>query len=344
MARIAIVTNSLSGGGAERAMNILANELQRLNHEVTVVAINDTEPDAISLTCRIVEIGRPWRGSVLETIKSWMKFQEKMREIQPNIVILNCDLPEFYGAITPMRANLVAVEHVNYPWRNRELFGRFVRFILKNRGTKWVAVSDHLRIWPSNHSPHKVIFNPISEIDNSESRSAAPIKRLVFVGRLTFQKNPDLIIRAANLVQLPVLALGEGEDRISLFELAKKLKVNFSAPGFSTYPWREISDGDLLVIPSRYEGDGLVVIEALQRNIPFILSDIPEFRRFRLPSLNYASGVDEFAEAIIAHQQSTAAFQVSLGIAEAILNVRKIEFIGNDWEKFIDELLDCPEK
>jgi glycosyltransferase involved in cell wall biosynthesis len=344
MARIAIVTNSLSGGGAERAMNILANELHRLNHEVTVFAINNAEPDAISLTCSVVEIGRPWRGSVLDTIKSWMIFQEKIREIQPNIVILNCDLPEFYGALTPMRANLVAVEHVNYPWRNRELFGRLIRFILKIRGTKWVAVSDHLGIWPSNNSPHKVIFNPISEIGTSESRSAAPIKRLVFIGRLTFQKNPDLIIQAANRVQLPVLALGDGEDGLRLFELAKELKVNFSAPGFSTYPWREISDGDLLVIPSRYEGDGLVVIEALQRNIPFILSDIPEFRRFGLPNLNYASGVDEFAEAIIAHQQSTAAFQVSSGIADSILSVRKIEFIGNDWEKFIVELLDCPEK
>jgi glycosyltransferase involved in cell wall biosynthesis len=344
MARIAIVTNSLSGGGAERAMNILANELHRLNHEVTVFAINDTEPDAITLTCSVVEVGRSWRGSVLDTIKSWMIFQEKIREIRPNIVILNCDLPELYGAITPMRAKLIAVEHVNYPWRNREFLGRFIRLILKIRGTKWVAVSDHLGIWPSDYSPNKVIFNPISEIDNSESRSAAPIKRLVFIGRLTFQKNPDLIIQVANSVQLPVLALGDGEDRLRLFELARELKVNFSAPGFSTYPWREISDGDLLVIPSRYEGDGLVVIEALQRNIPFILSDIPEFRRFGLPSLNYASGVDEFAEAIIAHQQSTVSFQVNSGIAESILSVRKIEFIGNDWGRFIVELLDCPEK
>ena len=110
MARIAIVTNSLSGGGAERAMNILANELHRLNHEVTVFAINNTEPDAITLTCSVVEVRRPWRGSVLDTIKSWMIFQKKIREIRPNIVILNCDLPELYGAITPMRAKLIAVE------------------------------------------------------------------------------------------------------------------------------------------------------------------------------------------------------------------------------------------
>jgi glycosyltransferase involved in cell wall biosynthesis len=118
--------------------------------------------------------------------------------------------------------------------------------------------------------------------------------------------------------------------------------VSLESPGYIKYPWQEFSDGDLLIVPSRYEGDGLVVIEALQRNIPFILSDIPEFQRFGLPILNYASSVDEFADAINAHMDSTLAFQIDSETAESILNLRKIHLIGQDWQEFINSLSHSP--
>jgi glycosyltransferase involved in cell wall biosynthesis len=342
MTRIAIVTNSVSGGGAERAMNVLANEFHRLNHEVTLIAINSSKPDSISLSCKVVEIGRIWRGSLIGTIMSWIKFRNIIKSIQPNIVILNCDLPEFYGAITPLRAKIVAVEHVNFPWVNRKSLGKLVRLILKVKKTTWVAVSNHLRIWPHNEAPTRVIFNPISTIHEGETRFSAPIKRLVFIGRFTFQKNPDLFLELANKVGLPALLIGEGEDRPKLLSLARELGVSLESPGYIKYPWREFSNGDLLIVPSRYEGDGLVVIEALQRNMPFILSDIPEFQRFGFPILNYASSVDEFAAAINAHMDSTLAFQIDSETAESILNLRKIHLIGQDWQEFIDSLSHNP--
>lgn len=342
MARIVIVTNSVSGGGAERAMNILANELHRHNHEVTLLAINASAPDSISVICNVIEIKRRWRGSFVNTLKSWIIFQKQMKRIQPDLVVLNCDLPEFYGAISFLRAKIVAVEHVNYPWKDREFLGKLVRFILKIKKTTWVAVSSHLRVWPYGAFPDRVIFNPISEIHDGESRSSAPIKRLVFIGRLTFQKNPIQVIEIAHRVKLPALALGDGEDLAGVIERAQELKVNLNTPGFTQFPWRAISDGDLLIIPSRYEGDGLVVIEALQRNVPFIVSDIPEFRRFGLPFFNYASGTDEFVNTIIAHHESTAAFQVSSKKALSILSLRDINLIGKDWVNLIKELERSP--
>ena len=344
MARVVIVTNSLSGGGAERAMNILANELHRRSHEITVIAINSSPPDSISLNCNLIEIGRQWRGSLADTLKSLLIFRGEIRRIEPDIVILNCDLPEFYGAINLLRAKIIAVEHVNYPWKNRESLGKLVRLILRIKKTTWITVSNHLRIWPKNFSPKRVIFNPISEMHESEIRSSAPIKRLVFMGRLTFQKNPHLFMEIAHYVNLPILVLGDGEDRRHLLELANRLKLEFEAPGFRKFPWREISDGDLLIIPSRYEGDGLVVIEALQRNVPLLVSKIPEFKRFGLPIPNYASGVKEFVEIIDTHRDSTAAFQVDSTTAESILNHREVTSIGEDWERLFRELMNQLER
>ena len=344
MARVVIVTNSLSGGGAERAMNILANELHRLNHEITVIAINSSSPDSISLDCRLIEIERQWRGSLADTLKSLMIFREKIKRIEPDIVILNCDLPEFYGAITLLRAKIIAVEHVNYPWKNRELLGKFIRLVLRVKKTTWVAVSNHLKIWPKNDSPNRVIYNPISAIHDSEIRGSAPLKRVVFMGRLTFQKNPQLFVEIAHHANLPALVLGEGEDQKLVLELAKRLRVDIEAPGFMKFPWREISDGDLLIIPSRYEGDGLVVIEALQRNVPLLVSNIPEFERFGLPILNYASTLEEFVEVICTNRGSTAVFQINSEKSDSILSQRNITSIGEDWEKLIGNLMNHSER
>lgn len=339
MARVVIVTNSLSGGGAERAMNILANELQRLNHEITVVAINSSTPDSISLNCTFIEIGRQWRGSVVNTLNSLLKFRKCMLRIKPDVVILNCDLPEFYGAIAIRGAKIISVEHVNFPWRNRELLGKLVRLILRIKKTTWVTVSEHLKIWPRNESPVKVIYNPISEIVEREYRASSPVRRLVFIGRLTYQKNPELFVQIAHHVKLPALLIGDGENRPALIDLAKRLKVDLDSPGYKRFPWQEIGDGDLLIIPSRYEGDGLVVIEALQRNVPFIVSDIPEFKRFELPSSNYSSNLENYIEAITLNLNSTSTFQVNKKIAEAILNKRDVKLIGDDWGQLIREVM-----
>jgi glycosyltransferase involved in cell wall biosynthesis len=344
MARVVIVTNSLSGGGAERAMNILANELHRLNHEITVIAINSSTPDSITLTCNFIEVGRQWRGSLADTIKSLLKFKKHILRIKPDVVILNCDLPELYGAVISLGTKIIAVEHVNYPWRNRVLLGKLVRLILRIKKTTWVSVSDHLKVWPKNYSPARIIYNPISKIGDGEIRGSSPITRLVFMGRLTFQKNPELFIEIAHNVKLPALALGDGENRTALVELAKRLSVDLDAPGFRKFPWQEIGDGDLMIIPSRYEGDGLVVIEALQRNVPFIVSNIPEFKRFKLPKINYAANLEEYIEAITVNQDSTSVFQVNSIKAETILNERDVELIGDKWGKLIHEIMNRQER
>lgn len=77
---------------------------------------------------------------------------------------------------------------------------------------------------------------------------------------------------------------------------SKSLQATFS--GQVLNPWLAVQEGDLLVVPSKYEGDGLVVVEALHQKIPILIADIPEFRRFALPNSNYCKDVDHFVKQI----------------------------------------------
>jgi glycosyltransferase involved in cell wall biosynthesis len=165
------------------------------------------------------------------------------------------------------------------------------------------------------------------------------IKRLVFIGRLSWEKNPQEIINIAKLVNFPVLFIGEGIDKEELSKMASTNKVETKMVGFKEKPWELIESGDLLLVPSRYEGDGLVVVEALQRNVPLLISNIPEFLRFDLPKHNYACKDTDYSNLILTNKSDLSKFIVSPSIANKALSQRDIETVCSSWSSLINDIL-----
>ena len=339
MVRISVVTNSVTGGGAEKAMNILASELHKREFDVSIIAINKSLFNLSEIGCNLFEIKRTWDGSAFDTLCSWFKFKNIIKNLKPDVLILNCDLPEFFGSLLVRKTKIICVEHSQYPWRTRPLFGKIIRAILRFKKVTWVAVSNHLSIWPNGLKPDKVILNPISESSSVLSVSRDFIKRLVFIGRLTWEKNPQRIINIAKIVDLPVLFIGDGVDKEELGKIASTNKVETKMVGFKEKPWELIEKGDLLLVPSRFEGDGLVVIEALQRNIPLLISDIPEFLRFDLPKHNYACKDTDYSNLILTNKSDISKFIVSQSIVNKVLSQRDIETVCSSWSSLIHDIL-----
>ncbi len=337
--RISIVTNSVSGGGAEKAMNILANELHKRGFDVSIIAINKSLFGSSEIDCNLFEVNRTWNGGTLDTIRSWFKFKNLIKNFEPNIIILNCDLPEFFGSMLILKTKIICVEHSQYPWRTKPLLGKFIRAILRVKNVTWVSVSNHVSIWPNSSKPDKVIFNPISKITQNSSIAGDFIKRLVFIGRLSWEKNPEEVVNIAKLVNLPVLFIGEGIEKVNISKMASINKIEAKLVGFKEKPWELIESGDLLVVPSRYEGDGLVVIEALQRNTPLLISSIPEFLRFDLPKHNYASNDTDYSNLILTNKSDISKFKVSPNLVSRALSHRDIETVCSSWSSLIDDIL-----
>ena len=339
MINVAIVVNSKSGGGAERSMNILANELFNRGYKVSLIAINQSPPDFIRIKCQLFEIGRVWNDGLFLTFKSWVKYMNVIYKLKPSLLIVNCDLPEFFTVFLFKKFNIICVEHSQNPWRTRVVLGKIVRYLLGIKKAKWVAVSGHLTIWPKNLAPNKVILNAVEGLGKSQLQFSGPIKRLVFIGRLTFQKNPHAFVRIASNLNLPVLIIGEGTDKSKIFEMANEAKLDADFVGFVKNPWSLMQKNDLLLVPSVYEGDGLVVLEALQRGVPLIISDIIEFRRFELQKINYAKNEKEFIDIISLEILNNAVFCVDQSITRKILLDRNIQTICDSWENLIDNTI-----
>lgn len=124
------------------------------------------------------------------------------------------------------------------------------------------------------------------------------------VGRLDWQKGYDILFKILPCLstKIPdgktwgVIILGEGPKRQELEALAKKIPANIKVilPGYRKDAAEGIGAFDLFVMPSRYEGFGLTLIEAMAHGIPILSSNVDS-----LPEIlnNYKNGLTiEFAD------------------------------------------------
>jgi GalNAc-alpha-(1->4)-GalNAc-alpha-(1->3)-diNAcBac-PP-undecaprenol alpha-1,4-N-acetyl-D-galactosaminyltransferase len=339
MKRVMIVTNSLSGGGAERSMNLICNELSSRGWVISLVPINSSSEDQVVPKCTVFALNRPWQSGLFRTLNSMWRFNQVVGNWKPDVIVLNCDLPELFGATVLGRQNLVVLEHSSSPWFQRQALGKVVRKILVFRLATWATVSSHLSIWSTNEKPAAVLQNPITtEIINKPRIVGDEISRLLYVGRLSREKRPEFALKIAQLVQVELEIMGDGGLRDQLEEQAAQKSINVNFRGRVTKPWAEITPGDLLIVPSSVEGDGLVIIEAMQTQIPLLVADIPDLRRFEFPERNYCRDVDDFVKRINQYSKNLSQLLIPANISRPILGNRSLSNVGDSWIKFLIEI------
>ena len=109
-------------------------------------------------------------------------------------------------------------------------------------------------------------------------RSDAPL--IVCVGRLCHARAPDVAVAALARMRTPSVRLrlvGDGEDRAAIEELVTALglhgRVEFS--GFRPNPAPDLRAADVVVIPSRYDGMALTLLEAMACGAAIVATRVP---------------------------------------------------------------------
>jgi len=113
-------------------------------------------------------------------------------------------------------------------------------------------------------------------------------KTVLFVGRLHQRKGVDRLLRAFKKVvkeepEAKLLIAGRGEGEQEYKALAKKLALGASVKFLGHFPEEELpglySSASLFVMPSYYEGFGLVLLEGMASGLPVLAFDtgvVPE--------------------------------------------------------------------
>ena len=122
-----------------------------------------------------------------------------------------------------------------------------------------------------------IISNPINvkKIRNFKNtyRKKGKGLRIVFVGRLVYQKGLDrLLLFLKDIPNIHLTIIGEGQEKNNLMKIVEERqifnKVNFL--GQKDFPYNYMAGADYFILPSRWEGFPNVVLESLALGTPVI--------------------------------------------------------------------------
>jgi glycosyltransferase involved in cell wall biosynthesis len=307
--RILHVITALQVGGAEEVAISLARIAREAGHEVAVAAVFESQEqmsgglrkrlldslrdDGIS----VIECSRAHgRLALLTAAQRLTRFRSKWQE---DIIHLHTDIPEFVGALSlRLRAGKACrTIHNTQLWPTRPWSGYitervYVDDLVIALGIETAEAHRSLRkryrlpVTPYFHEVGNGVPFPESNIYAAKHRSGAAEGelKLVFVGRFTTQKGLDILLRAvqhvagssATPVSLDVYGAGDEQYDHILDNGPGKSLVRFR--GLAVQIAETITDYDLLVVPSRFEGFPLTPLHAFAAGMPALCTLAPGLR------------------------------------------------------------------
>lgn len=217
------------------------------------------------------------------SIKSLKK---AIRELQPDIIHAHDYTASILCALCFPKAKIISHIHNNSPWiKSYGIYSwayLFSSFFYK----KILTVSDSIE---KEYVFGKYIKNKIECIGNPTDIELIHQKAieysidkkydLIFLGRLTAQKNPKLLLEVFNdlILKRPdisIAVVGAGDQFESFNESIHKnnLQDNIEMYGFMENPYPVLNASKIMILPSKWEGYGLVAVESLSLGIPVICS------------------------------------------------------------------------
>jgi glycosyltransferase involved in cell wall biosynthesis len=294
--RITLVIPSISTGGAERVISIVANHWAGAGREVTLVTFEDPSSDAYPVDPRVrrasLGVAMPGGGPV-STVRYMARvvrgLRREIRASRPDVVISFMDITNILAllAMRGMRVPLVVTEHTDPREHRLSGFLRRARTLLYPRATALVVLTEAVRGWAQGrlHGSVHTIPNPILPPDTARAASLvvpAPGRTVAGMGRLSYEKGFDQLIRAmaACAPRHPdwsLLILGEGAERANLERLAAELGIadRVFLPGWVRDPTAVLRGAALFVVPSRYEGFNCALAEAMSCGLAAVSMDCP---------------------------------------------------------------------
>lgn len=276
--KIMHLLGSSSLGGAEQIACSIISELKQDYDMVYCSPDGEIRDFLSSRNIRFVPLkGRSFFSLLIEVYK-----------LRPDIIHSHDYWASFMASILPLKFSLISHLHSTVPFSQKLGLKSllFTQVVLRSDlviGVSKEVFADHY-LRKKMNSKSIVIPNAINFCDlEKKSRQHTALRGydLLFVGRLHEAKDPLLFVKiVASLVKrgMSVKAglIGEGPLYEACKELAYSLEVEKSIVflGFQENPYAEIKNSKVLIVPSRYEGFGLVALEAMFLGVPVLAKPV----------------------------------------------------------------------
>jgi glycosyltransferase involved in cell wall biosynthesis len=190
--------------------------------------------------------------------------------------------------ISGLNLLLVTTQHSTFNRRRNIVLGKFFDRQVYKSYSLIVCISEGVKESMANWNP--VIKNRLVTIPNGidleqfcrirriERSTGCPI--VISVGRLHAKKNYEASIKACALLKdlnFEYRICGDGPDEQKLKQLIRELGLRNKVKlmGFQPNVAMHLSQSNIFLMSSRWEGFGLAAVEAMACGLPVVVSDVP---------------------------------------------------------------------
>ncbi len=283
--RITFLINRISAsGGAERVMTVLANQFVMRGIQTTIITRQETDcVYPLDSRVKVLSTSVSCSNKFVRNIKRNIKLRNLIVESNPDVIISFMTSMNIQAAIFTLGLNYpLIISERNNPETDISKRDKLFVKLLYPRCQGYVFQTEDARNWFSSTIRRKgvIICNPISEY--LPERKAVQKGKIVNVARLAKQKNQQMLIDAFKIYHaknanstLTIYGVGPYEERLRKYIEDNGLSESVMLAGFRNNVMEEISDAELFVLSSDYEGMPNALIEAMGIGIASISTDCP---------------------------------------------------------------------
>lgn len=298
--KIVLFIRALHGGGAQRAMVRYANALSDRGYDTTVLVLNASGAFKAELSDKVTLITLS-ANRILTAIPAIIK---ELKRIKPEVVMVTepaCNIAMIIARyLSGIETRLLIREGLfpsvavkESPYFQTRLSYKLAPYLYKKADIIVAIASEMADDLSSflNIPREKITLIPINpvvtpklyELANEKVNHPWLIEKnkpvIISVGRLEAQKDFKTLVNAFCLLRKDVdcklIIIGDGTLQE---ELTQQIKMSgyeddIDLAGFSVNPFSFMSNADLLVLSSRYEGLPNTLIEALACGVPSVATD-----------------------------------------------------------------------
>ena len=287
MSKVLWLNASLSQGGSERVMSILANTFAENGVDTTMVLLREGKKDIypVNEKLKLIRFHYHTRNKLLVLLKRYKYLRKLIKAEKPDYIIsFMWDINAFalIGCLG-LHQKIIVSERAHPMMGYQGLARKITQNWLYRLAYRIVFQTEDVSTYYPRNVRRKAVVIP-NPIDSSLPKPYSGVRKheIVSVGRFTEQKNFSLLLNSfarfyTDHPEWKLTIYGEGQLSNKLAEEAKRLRIEdrVSFPGFVKALPQHILDAGIYVNSSNYEGISNAMLEAMAIGLPCICTDCP---------------------------------------------------------------------
>lgn len=341
MIEVIHLITTLSRGGAENQLKVLVREQVRMGYKVTVYYLKDN-PELKKVFRDVgvyIDESLYGRNFIYQVIA--LRF--KLREFA-GVVHAHLPRAELLGSLAVRKNQLVVTRHNAEPFHptSTKFISKILSNFVQSRSVFVICISVAVKDFvlqkkeiTDDRMIRVVYYGFDNDIPNVSPRTKKIDDKTFVVGtvvRLVPQKDLHTLLRAFTEFnrrhpESKLRIVGDGELRNHLIEFAKQLRIEDSViwVGKTQDVVAEYKKMDLFVLPSKYEGFGMVLLEAFQLGLAVVaarVSAIPEVLGAGSDSLFTSGNSDQLTSKLLRFYDDKRRFDLAASQKSELMRFR----------------------